>query len=177
MRPGTTLGAIVLLLMSGCGSDAAKDSQTERGEEYVDALVTASGLTDEEVPNNLQEDFRCVMEGWIDIIGLDALDEADVTPEEFAEAEDFATAGLEVSDDQARDAVDAFFGCTDLVELYVLSESTEEERDCARNALEDQEGELRETMKEDLLGRTDTDLSTAVDDVLIAECDISIYAD
>jgi hypothetical protein len=173
MRPELTLGAVVLLLLTACGGDPARDSQTERGEEYVEAIMSAV----EGEPANLQEDVRCVMARFVDIIGLDALDEAGVTPEELWEAEDFPAVGLRVSENQARAAVNAFFGCTDLAELFVPSESSEEEKECARNALENKDSELRSAMKEDLLGSDEVDFAAEIEGLLIDECDISIDSD
>jgi hypothetical protein len=178
MRRGTTLGAVALVLLAACGNDAARDSDTERGEEYVDAAVSAVlSATGENGTEDQREGLRCMMARSVDAIGLDALDAAQVTPEEFAGAENLPAVGLEVSEDQARAAAGAFFDCFDMVELFVLDEATEDERQCARNVLDAHTSELRESMKEELLGRGETDLSTAVDELLIEECDISIYID
>jgi hypothetical protein len=178
MRREVTLGAALLFLLAACGSDAGGDSETERGEEYVDAVVSAVfAETDEATTEEERDDFRCVMAGWVDVIGLDALNEAEVTPENFAAADNFPAAGLEVSEDQAADAADAFFGCVDVVEFFVLEESTAEEKECARNAIDDKTTELRESLRDDLLGRTETDFTTAIDELLIDQCDISIYRD
>jgi hypothetical protein len=179
MRRGTTLGAVTLVLLAACGDDAAmRDSDTERGEEYVDAAVSA--IIDESGDDGTagqRDGLRCMMARSVDAIGLDALDNAAVTPEEFAAAENLPAVGLEVSEDQARDAAGAFFECFDMVEIFVLDEATEDERECARNALDAHKSELREAAKEELLGRGETDLPTAVDELLLAECEISIYID
>ena len=85
--------------------------------------------------------------------------------------------GLEISEDQARDAAEGQLACLDLVEIFVLDESTDEETECARNALDTHMEALRESLKDELLGDGETDLSSAVDELLIEKCDISIYID
>jgi hypothetical protein len=131
----------------------------------------------EDAEPSTRDEIGCVFEGWVDIIGLDTLDEAGVTPDELAQSEDFPAVGLEVSETQARDAADVFFDCADLVELFALSEYSEQDVSCVRTALENSDTELREVMKNDLLGSDETELVDEIDQVFRDQCGVSIYSD
>ena len=171
-------------LLTSCGDDTTTDSDTERGQEYVDAAVSVV-VGAVRRGRNRGPTGRPSLHGGARSstrIGLDTLDEAQVTPEEFAEAENLPAVGLEISEDQARDAAEGQLACLDLVEIFVLDQSTDEETECARNALDTHMEALRESLKDELLGasarricparstscssRSATSPSTSIDDQL-----------
>jgi hypothetical protein len=101
-----TLGAIaaVSVAAAACGGDDGGASGP-----YVDALVA-----------DLQEggdfpfetaDARCLAEGFVDTIGVDVLEERDITPEELAATSDPGDLGIEFGDEEADGFADAVAGC------------------------------------------------------------------
>jgi hypothetical protein len=125
----------------------------------------------------VREGSRCLFAGLVDIIGLDALDEAGVTPQELAQGDNLPAVGLEISERQAREAADVFFGCFDVADLFILFEHSEKDGECIRSAIKNSDNELREVMKEDLLGSDETDFTEEISQLLGDQCDVSIYAD
>jgi len=160
-----------LLLTTACSGHDGRDSQSPRGKEYVDAVASAI----EDGAPGLGEEGRCLGAGWVDVVGLDALDKAGVTPDEFANLD--SSADLKLSDRQARQATDVFFGCFDVAKLFILDEHTEKDRECIRTAIKNSNGELREIMKQSLLGSEDADLTDAVSQLVGDKCGVSIYVD
>ena len=73
------LPVTALLLIVACGGHESRDSHTEPGRDYVEAAVSAIDVDEA----GFQDETRCFMAGLVDIIGLDALNEAGVTTGEL----------------------------------------------------------------------------------------------
>ncbi|HYZ98391.1 MAG TPA: hypothetical protein VE575_06545 [Acidimicrobiales bacterium] len=105
---------------NGGSAASASDASSDRGQEYVDAFVATgegSDFTDDET--------ECLAQSWVDVIGVDQLDEA-TTPEEVREADDFFLADLGIMVDQelSNQLWDGMSGCVDFREL-VLGQARE----------------------------------------------------
>lgn len=89
------------------------DSQTPEGQAYVDAMMLSSG------ESGFSEDqARCVAEGAVDIVGVQALKDAGVTPDMVASGSELLP-DFTPTEAQANAMLDMMFGCVDFGELMV----------------------------------------------------------
>ena len=118
---GRTL-ALSILLVAG-GAAACSDDDGTDAQPYVDALteeLQADGeMTDEQA--------ECMAERSIDALGADFLAENDITPEDMAGSEGPQDLGVEVSEEQARGAAEAFVDCDISVAEGVLGPDASDE--------------------------------------------------
>ncbi|HEY7072106.1 MAG TPA: hypothetical protein VH479_18405 [Acidimicrobiales bacterium] len=92
------------LLLGACGGDDDDDAaptttaQDEGGDagDYVDAAAAA--LTADDGPQLDDTQAHCFATEMVDLFGADALAEAGVSPDEFAEADSFADLDVEIPD-------------------------------------------------------------------------------
>jgi hypothetical protein len=182
MRRWMLLSAATALLAAGCSGGARDeaDSQTEKGREYVDAIMT--GSEDEEL--NLDENqVRCAAEGWVDLYGIEGFEDAGVSPEDIravADDEGFPSL-LDSTDEQADGFVDVLVECVDFGEVIADSlaeepdapELSRDQLDCIGSRLEES-GEFREAMKAEFLGGEASDVDmTAVAAEAFDDCGVS----
>lgn len=107
MRTTSALAAIAAaaaLTLAACGDDGGGAAGP-----YVDALV-ADFEDDGEFPYG-ESAGRCLVEGYIDAIGVDELEAAGITPEELAAAESRRELGLELGEADVEGLADAIAGC------------------------------------------------------------------
>ena len=87
-------------------SDEASSEISAEAEAYVAALEA-----DFDPSMQASEDeIRCISEGVVDVIGVDNLQEAGVTPEQLARE---GPGSVELGEDEAGAIADAFIGCLD----------------------------------------------------------------
>jgi hypothetical protein len=103
------IAAAALLLLIACGgddnddeggSDTTESETTEAGGDnaYVDAL--AASMVEGQDDITLGEDTaNCVASSIVNLVGVDTLEEADISPEEFAGAESFSDLDVELPQD------------------------------------------------------------------------------
>ena len=109
---GTTASGLTQPTAPITGSNG-HDSQTPEGQAYVDAMMQSagdSGMSDLEA--------RCIAEGTVDIIGVQALKDSGVTPEMVAEGGELLPDYVP-TEAQASALLDTMFGCVDFGELMV----------------------------------------------------------
>lgn len=121
---GIALGG--LLILGACGDDdepEADAEDTESGSEnesesnggsdadaYIEAL--AASLQEDEDLSIDEETARCTAAAGVNTVGVDALEAADVTPEELAEPDSsLESLGVEIPDDAALDMSAALQDC------------------------------------------------------------------
>lgn len=115
--------------------------------------------------------MKCLAGNFVDIIGVDALKSAGISPKQFAEGDGTAfSSKLGVDETKANKLFDQFKGCgIDLVELYSKIFSTggdgvtDEEQTCIDQVLT--EDNLRKSLVASFLGKDlqDDPLKAAVD--------------
>ena len=112
------------LLLGACGDHDDDDEATPAttaedadgggdADAYVEAVVASWNETSE-LPLD-ERQTTCVATGLVDVVGVDALTEAGISPDEFAAADDLASLGVELPDDATADLGDALGEC-DVVE-------------------------------------------------------------
>src|SRR4029453_825168 len=109
------------LLREACGGDdddaaTTTTAQDEGGkaDEYVEA--TTAALTEESDGPQLDEtQASCFASEMVDLAGADALSEAGISPDEFANADSFADLDVDLPDDAQTRLSDALVQC-ELVE-------------------------------------------------------------
>jgi hypothetical protein len=169
--------ALLAVWCSGGGNEA--DSQTEKGQEYVDAIMTGSedalGLDEDQV--------RCAAEGWVDLYGVEGFEDAGVSPDDIravADDEGFPSL-LDSTAEQADGFVDVLVECVDFGDVITDSlaeepdapELSRDQLDCIGSRLEES-GEFRETLKAEFLGGDASDVDmTAVAVEAFDECGVS----
>lgn len=88
-------------------------------QAYVDALA-GSAVPDDDVAT--PEQSECLAEGWVDTIGVDELQAAGLSPEQFAEGDDEPLRSLDLDEATAGAMYDQFASCdVDLHELFIAS--------------------------------------------------------
>ncbi len=110
------LGAATTLTLTAaaCGDDGGGAAGP-----YVDALV-ADFEGDGDFPFETA-DARCLAEGYVDTVGVEELEEKDITPEELAATDDPAALGLEFGEAEANGFADTIAGCDLSVGELVLA--------------------------------------------------------
>ncbi len=99
--------ALVGVTVAGCSDDDGGNAAP-----YVEALSESMQESDDENDFPLEaDDADCVAERTIDAFGADFLEENDITPEDVAESDGPQDFDVEVSEEQARNAAEAFEGC------------------------------------------------------------------
>lgn len=139
------------------------------GQAYVDALVSTIEGSSSDVFEPGQ--VKCLAGNFVDIIGVDALKSAGISPKEFAEGDGIAfPSELGVDEAKANKMFDQFEGCgIDLPELYSKIFSTggdgltDEQQSCVDQVLT--EDNLRKSLVASFLGKDPQDdpLKAAVD--------------
>lgn len=116
--------SVLVVAAAGCGDDDGGGTGTSGGgdaglrQDYVDAIVETAG--DGEVPFTV-EDRTCMAESFVDGLGVDAMDEAGVTPDDIRDDPDSSPSelGLEFSGEQAADFYDRLSGCMNVRALFL----------------------------------------------------------
>lgn len=136
-RPLSALVA-ALALLAACGSDDDVDPAP-----YIQAQVDEL-LEGEDGPPLQQDSAECLAEAVVEGVGADTLDDADVTPEAFAEAESLDDLSIDVDEDALRSDLTERFGDCELggtlAELFAGElpfELDEEGSTCVADALDD----------------------------------------
>jgi hypothetical protein len=181
MRHWVLLSAATALLVAGCGGGGdGTDSQTEQGQEYVDAIMVGSDDEDLGLDEN---QVRCAAEGWVDLYGIETFEDAGVSPDDIravADDEGFPSL-LDSTAEQADGFVDVLVECVDFGDVITDSlaeepdapELSRDQLDCIGSRLEES-GEFRETLKAEFLGGDASDVDmTAVAVEAFDECGVS----
>lgn len=105
-------GVAALLLLAACSDD---DGPSAEAAPYVDALAAELAEPADEGALVLPEEAaRCFAEGVVDVLDVERLSEAGVTPAEVAEMESFVDLDVEVDDDAQGRVADAATDCFDV---------------------------------------------------------------
>jgi hypothetical protein len=110
LRIAALMGALTVLLVA-CGDD---DSSADAGP-YIDA--TAVALTTDEGNEDFElseSEAECLAEGLVATVGVEELEAAGISPEEFAAAENMAALDVEVPADAEERVAEAVQECTDI---------------------------------------------------------------
>lgn len=111
------------LLLGACGDDDDEATPATTAEDadggghadaYVDAVVASWTETGEGLPLD-ETQTTCVATGLVSVVGVDALTEAGISPDEFAAADNYASLSVELPDDATAD-LSAALGECDVVE-------------------------------------------------------------
>lgn len=124
------------------GTDETSDSGNEGdGQAYVDAIME-TGVDDETLT---EDQNRCFAEAVVTGLGVEAFEEAGVTPDDIRENPDDSPSdlGLEFSEEQADGFWDAANECVDVRELFLESmsqgqELTDEQKACLAEGLDEE---------------------------------------
>jgi len=119
----TMIGICAALLFAACSSSSSGSASSGEGKKYVDAMLA------DKSNNDLTKDLssaqaKCLAQGLVNIVGVDTLKKAGVTPSDFAgDGADSKLKG-KISKDQAGQVADLILKdkCFDFV--AVLSKQT-----------------------------------------------------
>ncbi len=140
MRRARSLAALAvpLFAVAACSSDSSVDAAPYVEAVQADLEADDSGLSLD------GDSARCVAEALVDAADADRLDEADVTPEDFAAAESFGDVDADLDDEQLRDDLDGSLGACQLgaplTEVFVAEfpfELTDDDMGCVVSSLDD----------------------------------------
>lgn len=118
---GVVLGG--LLLLGACTGDdddgSPGNGDTAGRSSDVDAFVEAVSAKWQQDTEDLgldEETAVCMIAAAVNTIGIDALNKADITPEDFASADSFGALDVELPNNAVEDLATALEGCN-LVEI------------------------------------------------------------
>jgi hypothetical protein len=145
--------ALALTACGGGGGGSSRESQTEDGKAYVDAMMSTysadMGFTEPQA--------RCIAELAIDTVGVQALEDAGITPDKMNSSEGLL-ADYTPTTEQADQLVDGVFGCVDFGELMVSQMAAddtvslpEDKVRCIGNEMAKSEA-FKDSLKADMLG-------------------------
>lgn len=124
------------------GTTTTSDDEAEGSEaDYVEAIATSLGTSDESGLVVTPEEADCVAPEWVDVIGVDTFVDAGVAPADVAE-DTFTPDELGLDVDQGLELIDAFEGCdVDVYAQYfdVLSEGLDDTQKACLEGEFDQE--------------------------------------
>jgi hypothetical protein len=107
IRSQLCAGVLVAVSLVACGGGDDADAGP-----YVDSLTQEFQHPDEEGGIVLDGEYaRCAAERTVDVIGADTLEDADVSPEEFAAADGPQDLDIDVSDADAHALAQVFTDC------------------------------------------------------------------
>jgi hypothetical protein len=103
-----------VVLLGACGGDdddggSATSATSDEGEAYVDAIAT-SMREDGEVPLDAER-ADCAATAIVDVVGVDTLRDAGISPEELGDADSLQSLDVEVPDDVTERLGAAFDEC------------------------------------------------------------------
>ncbi len=160
---------VSLLAFAACSSDSSVDAAP-----YVEA-VRADLVADENGFVLEGDNAECVAEALVDAADAERLDEAGVTPEDFAAAESFDDVDAEFDTEQLRsDLSDSLGSCelgAPLTDVFVSEfpfELSDEDTDCVISSLDDGD-ELSAGLADSLVGGDDAGIQTSFSTAL-ADC-------
>lgn len=169
---GRTL-AITLLVLAGPAVGACSDDGGGDAQPYIDALTESFQESEEGEFAPTDEQAECMAEKTIDAIGVDTLEDADISPEEVVDSDGPEDLGLELSEDQATDAARAFVDCDlSFAEAFAGADAPDEAVECIdENLDEDRMVEAiaaqyqgNEDEADEIFGELFTDLGTECED-------------
>lgn len=164
------VAAVTALALTACGggdSGGGRDSQTDEGKAYVDAMMSTysadMGFTEPQA--------RCIAELAIDTVGVQALEDAGITPDKMNSSEGLL-ADYTPTTEQADQLVDGVFGCVDFGELMVSQMAAddtvtlpEDKVRCIGNEMAKSEA-FKDSLKADMLGIEATADDAAIDEAI-----------
>lgn len=169
----TAAVAAVALALTACGGgddSGGRDSQTDEGKAYVEAMMSTysadMGFTEPQA--------TCIAELAIDTVGVDALQDAGVTPEKIEQGEELL-ADFTPTEAQADTMVDGVFGCVDFGELMVAQMGAEDigipedKVRCIGDAMAKSDA-FKDSLKSEMLG-----IEATTDDAAIEEAIFGIF--
>jgi len=108
------VAAVVVVIATRGGGGSTRDSQSDEGKRYVAAIVAAS-----DDPSFSAAETKCIAAGAVDVIGVETLQKAGVTPEDMANdtASDLLP-GFKPTQAQANSLVDMMFKCVDFGAMF-----------------------------------------------------------
>ena len=163
--------AALAFVLAACGDDGGGSDPA--AQPYIDAAVASIQEEDEGGFALDDENAECIARATIEGIGVDTLEENEITPEDIADAEEFTELGLEIDEETATAIGDRLNEC-DLAAALLgsmetqLGSTTEEERACIEENLQD--ADLGNVMANAILGEESE--TEAADPVFaaLAEC-------
>ena len=169
-------------LLFACSSGDENDGSSPERQAYVDAFI--DGLENESSDSGQtlsKAENTCIAEGLVDVVGVSALKEAGLTPENIA---DNTNAELpEVSDKQREELRELLFesGCVDMAKAIAGSfqgtlgaGTTDDQINCLAETLVENK-DMQGFMVDGLLGQEDEASATALSGILMStatECGI-----
>jgi hypothetical protein len=92
------VAAVSVMVLGACGGDDDDDgaASSGEGEEYVEAV--AASMRDDEVPMDAER-ANCAATAIVDVVGVDTLEDAGISPEELGDADNLQSLDVEVPDD------------------------------------------------------------------------------
>jgi hypothetical protein len=147
--------AVLAVAAAGCSDDGDGAGSADE-EAYVDEAM--EDFDAEAAAPLTEEDARCVVTSMVDAVGLERLEEIEVSPASFTQG-DFPSAFTE---DEAEAAVAAIGGCVDLRALFL--EGLNEDPALSDQTKECLQGEFDEELVNQLFTGMLTKVETPTDE-------------
>ncbi len=125
------------------GDDSGDASGDYTEDDYVTAMIASFDSQDSAELAIDREQAECVAPKWIDILGVDRLQENGITPDDIDSENDMELTDLGLSQDEGNAMYDTFGACdVDVAELFIKGLSTDtplsnEQSECLSAAFDD----------------------------------------
>jgi hypothetical protein len=108
------VAAVVVVIATRGGDGSTKDSETAEGKKYVAAMAASTDSS-----TFTGSEATCIAEGAIDIVGVKALQDAGVKPEDLASnGGGDLLPGFAPNEKQANSIIDLMFTCVDFGKTF-----------------------------------------------------------
>jgi hypothetical protein len=140
--------AALALALGACGDDddgggGDGGEVSEDAQPYVDAFVESAAEAEDDELQMSPEQAECFGGRFVEIVGVDRLEEAGVTPEDVGDDSDMDFSTLDLTEDEGGEIYDAFGDCDiDIRAEFLRSlgaddDIAEEDRECIAEAFDD----------------------------------------
>jgi hypothetical protein len=142
MRTRVVLAALAVAL-GACGDDDDGGEVSEEAQPYVDAFVDSAANAEEDELQLSSEQAECFGTRFVEIVGVDRLEDAGVTPDDFGDDSDMDFSELGLTEDEGGEIYDAFGECdVDIRQEFLASlgadeELSDEDRECVADAFDE----------------------------------------
>lgn len=129
-----------LLVLSACGGGSGGGGElSDEEQSFVDAAM--ADFDPEDAAPLTRDDAECIAGSFVRGLGVERLEELEITPEDFADEESSFPSGM--TEEEAETVIDGFDDCVGLSSLFLdaIAEDADlsaEDKECLGKAFDDE---------------------------------------
>ena len=163
--------AALSFVLAACGGDDGGSDPA--AEPYIEAAAASIQADNEGGFAVDDETATCIARAVVDSLGVEAFEEAEVTPEDVEAAEEFSELGIEVDEEMVASIGEKLGGCP-LADVLLagmtsqLGDLSDEDAECLASNMDN--AEIGESMAQGILGEQDGQEAAAPIFEAMGEC-------